>query len=215
MPITGIIFDLDGVLIDSRDAHLESWRVLARRRGRVISESRFLATFGRCNEDIIPLLFPEETTPQGRHKIAEEKETAYRELVRDRLPIVPGAVELVRDCHAAGLKLAIGSSTPPENIALALAEMGVRDCIDVVVSGDDVTHGKPDPEVFLKAAARLGLAPVECVVIEDAPAGVEAGLRADMRVVAVTTTHPAGQLSQAHCVNGSVAELSAAMLRSI
>lgn len=212
MPIAGVIFDLDGVLINSADAHLESWRVLARQRGRSISEESFLSTFGRSNQDIIPILFPEEADPDRLRRIAEEKESVYRDLVLGCLPILPGAVDLVRDCHAAGLKLAIGSSTPPENITLALDEMGVADCILAIVSGSDVRRGKPDPEVFSTAARRLGLKPVECVVIEDAPAGVEAALRAQMRVVGVATTHPAEELKRADCVKNSVAELSAALL---
>ena len=215
MAIRGVIFDLDGVLIDSADAHLESWRVLARRRGRTISEESFLSTFGRSNADIVPLLFPEEATPEGLRKISEEKESVYRDLVRGRLPVMPGAPELVRGCHAAGLRLAIGSSTPPENIALALEEMGVAECVPVLVSGDDVARGKPDPEVFLTAARRLGLPASECVFIEDAPAGVEAALRAKMRVAAVATTHPAEELGAAHCVKASVAELSVGLLRRL
>ncbi|MFH0981172.1 MAG: HAD family phosphatase [Planctomycetota bacterium] len=215
MPAAGIIFDLDGVLIDSADAHLQSWRLLARRRGRSVSTESFRATFGRSNADIIPILFPEETTPEGRHRIAAEKEAAYRDLIRGRVPVVQGAVKLVRDCHAAGLKLAIGSSAPPENIALVLQEMGVTDCVSVVVSGDDVRRGKPDQEVFLTAAERLGLPPIACVVIEDAPAGVEAALRANMKVVAVTTTHPAEALKGSHWVTASVADLSADLLRRL
>ena len=215
VPVAGVIFDLDGVLIDSADAHLESWRVLAQKRGKTISEACFLSTFGRSNADIIPILFPEEATPEGLRKIAEEKEAAYRDLVRGQLPVVPVAVELVRCCHAAGLKLAIGSSTPPENISLALGEMRVSDCLLAAVSGDDVRRGKPDPETFLTAADRLGLAPAACVVIEDAPAGVEAALRAGMRVAAVATTHPAEELAEAHCVRASVADLSPELLRRV
>ena len=213
VPVAGIIFDLDGVLIDSVGAHLESWRVLGRQRGKTITEACFLSTFGRPNADIVPILFPEEATPEGLRRIADEKEAAYRDLVRGRLPVVPGAVELVRGCRATGLKLAVGSSTPPENIALALEEMGVADCMVAVVSGDDVRRGKPDPEVFLTAAERLGLAPEQCVVIEDAPAGVEAALRAGMRVAAVATTHPAEELAKAHCVTASVVDLSPETLR--
>jgi beta-phosphoglucomutase len=215
MAIAGVIFDLDGVLIDSAAAHLESWRVIAERRGKVITDATFLATFGRSNADIIPLLFPEETRSEGRQRIADDKEEAYRALVRGRLPVIPGAVELIRACRAAGLKTAIGSSAPPENVALALEEMGVADSVMAVVTGDDVTRGKPDPEVFLKAAAHLQLAPERCVVIEDAPAGIEAAKRAKMGVIAVGTTHPVAELGAANCVRSSVANVSVELIRTL
>lgn len=215
MEIAGVIFDLDGVLIDSRQAHLESWRMLARRRGKHLSEESFLGTFGRSNADVVPLLFPEEASAEGVRSIADEKEAAYRALVRGRLPVIPGAVETVRACRAAGLKLAIGSSTPPQNITLALEEMHVAGCFAAIVSGDEVARGKPEPDVFLAAARRLGLSPGACVVVEDAPAGVEAALRARMKVVAVCTTHPEGELAAAHRVLRSVAELSIEVLQAL
>ena len=102
-----------------------------------------------------------------------------------------------------------------ENVALALEEMGVADCFQAIVSGDEVARGKPEPDVFLTAARRLGLSPSECVVVEDAPAGVEAALRAKMRVVAVSTTHPAEELASADCVRRSVADLSAGSVRAM
>ncbi|MCP4590870.1 MAG: HAD family phosphatase [bacterium] len=215
MAIRGVIFDLDGVLIDSAHAHLQSWKALARIHQRTIDEATFAATFGRPNVDIVPLMFPEETTPEGIRRIGEEKERVYRDLVRGRMPIIPGAADLVRMCDQDGLRLAIGSSAPPENIALALAELGVSDRITAIVSGDDVRRGKPDPEVFVLAAGLVDLPPGDCVVVEDVPAGVEAALSAGTRVVAVRTTYGADDLSRAHLVTGSVADLSPERLRTI
>ena len=122
--------------------------------------------------------------------LADRKEELYRELVRAKPPIMQGAVELLRGLHQAGVRLAVGSSAPRENIDLALRAMGALEWIPVVVSGGDVTRGKPDPQVFERCAAGLGLDPSRCVVIEDAPVGIEAAKACGMRTVAVLTYHP-------------------------
>ena len=128
------------------------------------------------------------------------KEALYRDLVRGRVQAIDGAVDLVRRCRQAGLKLAVGSSAPPENIQLVLDELGIADCFDVIVHDGDVGRGKPDPQVFLIAARRLGLAPARCAVIEDAPTGIQAALAAGMIVIGLTTHHPPERLADAHRV---------------
>ncbi len=206
--LEAVIFDLDGVLIDSSDAHFESWRRLARDLGRTVTEEQFKSTFGRQNRDIIPMLFGESLSPERIEELGETKERYYREIVRDNVPALPGAADLVRACADAGLRCAVGSSGHPKNIDLALRALGIDSIIATVVSGHDVTKGKPDPQVFLLAAERLGIAPETCAVIEDAPAGIEAALAAGMTAVAVTTEHPRERLSHAHLVVEGVHDLS-------
>ncbi len=212
---TAVIFDLDGVLIDSEDGHLRSWAMLADELGYRISREEFLATFGRRNEEVIPELFGANHSVQEIRNWGERKETLYRETMRGRVPAVEGAVELVRACAADGMRRAVGSSGHPLNVAMALEELGIAGYIDVVVTGSDVDRGKPDPSVFLLAASRLGISPKRCVVVEDAPAGVEAALAGGMVAVGVATTHGRESLSRAAVVVDSPKELTPEILRSL
>ncbi len=210
----GVIFDMDGVLIDSAPAHLRSWQVLARECGGTVTQEQFANTFGQQNCDIVPILFGKISEDRMR-TLADRKEGIYRDLIRKRPPIVKGAVELVRGLYDAGVRLAVGSSGPRENIELALSAMNVGDCISVVVSGDEVARGKPDPEVFSLAANRLGVEPARCVVVEDAPVGVEAARAAGARVVAVLMHHPADAFGQADQVVPRLTDLSVEQLTSL
>ncbi len=186
----GVIFDMDGVLIDSAPPHLESWRRLGDENGKAITDEAVRRTFGRQNRDIIPTLFG-HVDDRRMQALADRKEAIYRDLVRENPPVVLGAIELVKELYAAGVRLAVGSSAPRLNIELVLDAMGVSHCMSVVVSGDDVTRGKPDPQVFSLAADQLGLQPGRCVVVEDAPVGIEAAIAAGSRCVAVLMHHPA------------------------
>lgn len=211
--ITAVIFDMDGVLIDSADAHYRSWQRLAADLGSEITPDQFRATFGRQNRDIIPLLFGEKIGPRSVDELGETKERYYRDMIRRCVPVLPGAADLVRACHDAGMACAVGSSGHPENIAIALSAMGIDGIMRAVVTGRDVTVGKPDPQVFLIAARRLDMPPRRCAVIEDAPAGVDAALAAGMTAVAVTTGHPRKELSHAHLVVDRLDELTPGRIR--
>ncbi len=202
-----VIFDMDGVLVDSAPAHFESWRRLAKQCGRDITEEQFAATFGRQNRDIIPLLIG-EVSGTTLEALADRKEEFYRALIRDSAPVIDGAVDLIRSLHQAGVSLAVGSSGPRANIDLVLHAMGASELISVIVSGDDVIRGKPDPQVFTIACERLGVDPQRCVVIEDAPAGVEAARAAGTRTVAVLLHHQAEAFDQPDYIVARLGELS-------
>jgi HAD superfamily hydrolase (TIGR01509 family) len=210
----GVIFDMDGVLVDSATAHLQSWQTLAKRRGIELTARQFARTFGQRSSEIISQHFG-LTDPVEIRKLDHEKEEIYRDLIRGCVPEMPGAVRLVRGLHAAGLRLAIGSSGPPENVALVLDELGIKPFIDVVVTGPDVERGKPDPQVFQIAARRISLAPARCVVVEDAPAGIEAARRGGMRSIALTGSHEAGALNGADRIVDSLWQISSAVIRSL
>lgn len=205
----GVIFDMDGVLVDSAGAHLQSWQRLAEELGQDVSPEQFARTFGRQNRDIIPLVFGEASEPRIR-ELGDRKETLYRDLVREHPPIMPGAIELVRSLADTGARLAVGSSAPRANIDLILSAMNVQDAMNAIVGGDDVTRGKPSPDVFLLAAERLGLKPTRCVVIEDAPVGVSAAKRAGMACIAVMTHHTRETLAEADLVVKNLSNLTAA-----
>jgi len=210
----GVVFDMDGVLVDSAGPHFESWRLLGEEYGVAVTRQRFAATFGRQNRDIIPMLFG-AVSPERSAAMSERKEEIYRELIRGRVPAVEGAAELVRSLAASGVPMAIGSSGPRENIDLVLAGMGVADLIEVIVSADDVTRGKPDPQVFALACERLGLAASRCVVIEDAPAGVEAAKAAGAKAVAVLMHHPREAFDGAELIVERLDELTVVRLRGL
>lgn len=196
----GIIFDMDGVLVDSYQPHFESWRLLGREHGREIGESEFAATFGRTSRDIIELLFGGERDPAEIRRLDDRKEAIYRDLIRGRVPIMNGARELLADLRASGARLAVGSSGPVENVELVLDALRTTVSFDAVVTGADVSRGKPDPQVFLLAAERLRVSVERCVVIEDAPAGVAAARAAGMRVIGLAAGHTAGKLGLADLV---------------
>ena len=214
MSLQAVIFDLDGVLIDSADAHLRSWQELAAEIGGHITQDQFLSTFGRQNRDIIPSLFGIDHAEEVE-RLGERKEALYRDHIRGQVPACDHAADLVGECATAGLKVAVGSSGHPLNIEIALQEMGIAHCFDTVVTGHDVTRGKPDPEVFLLAAERLSVDPRACVVIEDAPAGIAAALAGGMLAVGITTGHSAEALAGAHLVVDSLAELSPSSLAEL
>lgn len=183
-----VIFDLDGVLIDSFHAHYESWQEVAAERGVVLTEPEFARTFGRTSREIITSSWAGPDLSDARvREIDDRKEARYREIIAHHLPLMDGARELIDALRAAGFRIAVGSSAPPENVRLAIDGIG-RHLFDAAVHGRDVHRGKPDPEVFLLAAARAGVPAECCVVIEDAVPGIEAARRAGMASVALVST---------------------------
>ncbi|MBI5495750.1 MAG: HAD family phosphatase [Deltaproteobacteria bacterium] len=213
--LLAVVFDMDGVLLDSQAAHLEAFRQFVREHGATVDETLLRRTFGMHNRDILPMLLGRPLPADERARLADEKEALYRRLARGRLREVPGARALVDALAAAGIPLAVGSSGPRANVELAVEELGMRGRFRALCTGDDIRHGKPDPEVFLLAAQRLGVEPEGCVVVEDAPEGVEAARAAGMRVLAVTTSRAAAQLGRAHRVVDSLVGLGVADLERV
>lgn len=211
----GVIFDLDGVLVDSSLFHRESWRVVGIERGFEMTDELFWRTFGMPNRQILPLLLGRVPDEQEMAELSERKEEVYRQVAAGKMQPLPGAVELVRSVSAAGFRVALGSSTPWSNIKVVLDALGIRECFEHIVCSDDVTHGKPHPEVFLKAAAKLGLPPARCVVIEDAVVGVQAARAAGARCLAVATTHAADKLYEADRVEPDLTHVKPADLRAM
>lgn len=205
----GAIFDFDGVIIDSSPFHRESWKVLGREMGFTMSDEMFRETFGMTNPEIFVRLFGRRLPGEEAHALGERKEALYRELAAGRLHSLPGAVALLESLRAAGFRVALGSSAPKSNLDALLSGLGIERYLDATVNGNEVSHGKPHPEVFLTAAERIAAAPECCVVVEDALVGIEAAKAAGMRCIAITTTHPREKLARADRVVDSLAELSA------
>lgn len=196
MPLAAVIFDFDGVVIDSHEAHERSWFALADELGRPFTKEIFVSTFGQRNDSILPLLgWVEEGDEAKIRQLADRKEEIYRETLRKTgIEPLPGVVALLEDLRREGIPCAIGTSTPRENVACVLEITGLSACFQAVAASEDVTRGKPDPAVFLCAAAKLHAQPSTCVVIEDAHVGIRAAKAAGMKSLAVTTTHPAVSL---------------------
>jgi HAD superfamily hydrolase (TIGR01509 family) len=182
----GVLWDLDGTLVDSADLHWRSWRETLEREQIAITYEQFLESFGQKNDGILRRWLGPDATDERIARIDRDKEAAYRRLVEEiGLTPLPAAVDWIRRLHGAGWKQAIASSAPRENVTVMLRALGVDRELEAVVSAEDVTAGKPDPQVFLRAAERLGLPPDRCLVVEDAAAGVEAARRAGMRSIGV------------------------------
>jgi beta-phosphoglucomutase len=204
-----VVWDLDGVIVDSAEAHNASWVAMAREFGVPYDPRRdFARIFGRHNTDIIGSMWNVKD-PEQIQRMAEVKERWFRKYAASLRPL-PGVIELMEELARSGWKQAIGSSAPMENIRLLVSAAGVDKYMQAIVSGDDVSKGKPDPQVFLMAFERLGVDPRNGVVIEDAPAGIQAGLRAGAATVGVATTQPPEVLREAgaHLVVNSLTELS-------
>lgn len=194
-PKIGVLFDWDGVIIDSSRQHEESWERLAQEEGLKLPEGHFKAGFGKKNEWIIPNLLGWTAQPSGVARLSLRKEALYRDIVVERgLNALPGVRVFLERLRYAGVPNCIGSSTHRENIATILHVLGFEGLFDGMVTAEDVTQGKPHPDVFLKAAAKTGCAPAHCIVFEDAFAGIEAAHAGGMKVVGVATTHERGLL---------------------
>jgi len=200
------LWDLDGTLVDSEEYHWLAWRDSMAAQGIAITRPQFLQTFGLRNDEILPRWLPQGTAPQQIDWVSKSKEKLYRKLLREGgIGPLPGAAEWVRRLKAEGWRQAIASSAPRENVDTVLEVLGLGDFFQALVTAEDVTRGKPDPQVFLTAASRLDAQPNRCVVVEDSPMGIEAARRAGMHSIGVSRN---GQLPADIAVR-SLDELSA------
>jgi beta-phosphoglucomutase len=198
-PPGAVIWDVDGTLVDTGELHFAAWVDLCRDLGYDFTRADFAATFGRRNPEIIRYLFGNRFDAAAIDDLGVRKEELYKAAARRGVALLPGARELLDGLHAAGFRQAIGSSAPRGNIDLILELTGSARFFDAISSAEDTSKGKPDPEVFLIAAAKVQMAPARCVVMEDAIAGVEAAKAGGMKCVAVTFVghHPEEKLRRA------------------
>ena len=209
----GAIFDWDGVIVNSAEHHELSWERMAREIGRTLPEGHFKAGFGMKNEVIIPEMLQWTTEPGEVRRLSLRKEALYREVVVERgIAALPGVESWLRTLRDAGIPCVLASSTHRENITTTLGVLGLESFFAAMVTAEDVRRGKPDPEVFLRAAEKIGVAPDRAVVFEDALVGVAAAHAAGMRVAAVTTTNPRAALAQADWIVDRLDELSVEQL---
>jgi beta-phosphoglucomutase len=199
-----VLWDVDGTLIDSSEFHWLSWQVALAAENFPITREQFAATFGQRNDEILRGYFP-SYAPEEITRVGEAKEKVYRALVRERgLALLPGVERWLRKLRDDGWLQAVASSAPRLNLEAIISVLKLETYFSAIASAEDVTAGKPDPQVFLVAAAKLSVEPRACVVVEDAPAGTEAARRASMRSIGVLSSH--GQL-QADIVVRTLEEL--------
>ena len=186
-----VLWDMDGTLVDSGEYHYQAWRETMAGLGRELERDEFAATFGQRNEAILRRYIGPQVTAEEIQQIGDAKEERYRARVcASGIAALPGVRQWLARLGADGWRQAIASSGPRLNSETIIAALGLDGTFDTVIAAEDVIHGKPHPEVFLAAAARLGVAPSRCVVVEDAPMGIEAARRGGMRSLGVLNTHP-------------------------
>ena len=199
------IFDMDGVLIDSVSTHARCWDVVAERLRRIHKPEHMQMGNGQTSLSYVQNVLQWTQDRQEAQRIVDEKENIYKELVDEEgVNLVDGARQLLQHLQEKKLPLAVGTSAPTKNADYLLEKAGIRSYFDGVVTAEDVERGKPDPEVFLKAAQSLGVEPAKCVVFEDAAAGIKAAKAGGMYVVALTTTQSAVDLQEAHAIYPSL-----------
>lgn len=184
--IRAVLWDMDGTLIDSEEFHWISWRNTLANEGINITREQFLASFGQRNDSILPRWLGVSATPERMARISNAKEELYRHLVRrNGISPLPGVAHWVHRLHKEGWLQAIASAAPRANIEAVLEALSASHIFQGIVSADDVHRGKPDPEVYLTAASRVGASPECSIVVEDAVAGVEGARRAGMKSIGV------------------------------
>jgi HAD superfamily hydrolase (TIGR01509 family) len=191
------IFDHDGVLVDSLDFHQKAWLELGHRTGLAITPEFIHETFGMTNRSILRKLLGDALDPAEVVRYSDLKEVCYRDAARGKIQLLPGVRALLDGLTAEGVLLAIGSSGPRLNLELTVESCGLNGRFASIASIEDIQRGKPDPQVFLVAAAKAGVPPARTVVFEDAPVGIQAAKAAGMYAVGLTTTHPAASLWEA------------------
>jgi beta-phosphoglucomutase len=194
-----VIWDVDGTLVDTAELHFQAWTSLAHQLQKPFNRAAFSATFGRRNPEILQQLFGTQLSEQEIDELGSRKEELYRTAAEQGVELLPGVRALLEGLHHAGFKQAIGSSAPRTNVDLILKLTGTEKFFQCVIAMEDTQRGKPDPQVFQLAAARLGIAYHRCLVLEDAVAGVQAAKSGGMKCIAVTFVghHPEASLRAA------------------
>ena len=210
-----VIWDMDGVIAYTAPYHLRAWQEVFQKRGLTFTEQEFQRHFGQRNDTIIKSALGEEISQQEIDAIASEKENSFRRRIKQNIKPLPGVIELMTSLRQHGFNMALASSAPTENIQLITQTLGINDCFHSIVTGHEVAEGKPSPQIFLRAAKKLGVKPENCIVIEDSLAGVAAAKRARMYCLAVTNTHPRSSLSEADLIVDSLETVSVADVENL
>lgn len=214
--LSGVIFDWDGVIVDSGEPHRKSWEIVAKKLGKVLPDHYFERSFGLKNTRLIPEILGWTRDPEEIERISDRKEEIYREVVKkEGIKTFPGLMELLDELNEKKIPYIIASSTARVNIEFVLSFLGIGNYFPLIVSAEDVVNGKPAPDIFLKALGILGCPREECVILEDAPAGIKAGLTAGIKVVGIGTSHAISELVGAQFIVESLKQLKLSDIEGI
>jgi len=195
------IFDLDGTLIDNNNYHLTTWLQYLNDKGRVVTEDEYRQHFnGRTNKDVLEYIYEKPLTAEEALVYSLEKEALYREIYKEHIQPVAGLLELLQAFVDNNIPMAIATSGIQPNIDFMFEHIDIKKYFSAVINSSHVKLGKPDPEIYQKAAGALQVAPANCLAFEDAVVGIQSAKAAGMKVVAITTTEPAEKLGQADLI---------------
>lgn len=212
----GVIFDMDGVLVDSYEPHYLSWAETCNIRGFPVTRENFARLFGRSFRAFADALSPRPLTETELQEWYDQKETRYREIIEHDFPEIDGAGDLIKNLNDDGILIGVASSGPRGNVDCLLKHLTHAKHIKATVSANETTHTKPHPDPFLRCAAKLGIKPEMCAIIEDSVYGLQAGRTAGMITIALTGTSAKQQLAPyADLVVSSLRELNSSIIRNL
>jgi HAD superfamily hydrolase (TIGR01509 family) len=206
--IRAAIFDMDGTMINNMLYHKKAWREFSSRYGLSLTDEEFSKKIsGKKNDQIFEFVFGRKLKPDGLEKYIEEKEAIYRELYKPEIREVEGLTQTINTLRKKNIKLAIATTAPQKNREFGLEALHLNGQFDIILGDENVTHGKPDPEIYLETAKRLQVKTRNCLVFEDSPSGVESSKNAGMIVIGLLTSHSKEDLHKADYVVNDFTEL--------
>jgi len=195
LPPAAVIFDMDGVLVDTNPFHVQKWEALLMEHGIAFDRQALpKQVLGPANDPTLRHFFGNRITAEDRLRLSEELEARFRKAFAPHAKPQPGVEKLIAECHEQGVSVALASAAMSKNVFFIVDALKLRSRFHVILTADEISQNKPDPAIFTKTAQKLGLAPSLCVVIEDSFVGIEAAKRAGMKCVAVASTFPAPEL---------------------
>jgi haloacid dehalogenase superfamily, subfamily IA, variant 3 with third motif having DD or ED/haloacid dehalogenase superfamily, subfamily IA, variant 1 with third motif having Dx(3-4)D or Dx(3-4)E/beta-phosphoglucomutase family hydrolase len=209
-----VIFDMDGVLVENSDIHDKAWQMTCRKYGRNVSADAIKTIFGGTNKIFVSRLLG-INDERKINAIAIEKEALYRKLYEETIQLPEGLLNLLKEIKRKRIPMAVATSAPTENVDFVLDRLNIRNYFDILVDETYVTKGKPDPEIYLITAEKLGLKPENCIVIEDSVFGIQSAKDAGMKVIGITTTFNEEQIKKAHLIIHSFKELDIKKIKSL
>lgn len=190
-----LIFDLDGVIADTGEMHEKAWFAYCKKYNLAMTSEMFRNTFfGRSNREIFEILLHRKIDENELGVLADEKESLFRQIANGKLTPTPGLIPFLDEVKRAEIKVCVASSAPKINVEFTLQQTATAKYFERITSAEDVKHSKPDPEIFLLAAQKMGYPPEKCLVFEDSFAGIEAAQRAGMKLIILASTHPLDEL---------------------
>ena len=213
--LEAVLWDMDGVIADTADYHYSAWRDVFKERGVEFSKKDFMRHFGQRHDTIIKFALGDKLSPEEIDALTGKKQHLYRQRVSQNIIPLPGAIELIKLLNEHGIKTAIASSAVPKNIDVILHGLDIENSFQAIAFGTEVAEGKPSPQIFQLAATKLRVKPANCVVIEDAIAGVAAAKSAGMKCVAVTNSHPGTSLKNADLIVDTLEKVDISVLSGL